>query len=139
MNFKNKVALVTGGSSGIGRASALAFAEQGAQVVVADVNKEGGCETVALIEAAGGEAGFVRTDVSQASDVEAMVQHAVNTYGHLDCAFNNAGAVKAHLEAISPTHEYPEENFDRVLAVNLKGVWLCMKFVRCFRKVVEQL
>ena len=134
--YKNKVVLVTGGSSGIGRASALAFARQGAAVVVADVNEAGGCETVGLIETEGSEASFVRADVSLASDVEAMVHHVVNIYGRLDCAFNNAGAVKAHLEAISPTHEYPEENFDQVLAVNLKGVWLCMKYE--IRQMLEQ-
>jgi len=128
MTFKDKVALITGGSSGIGRACALSFAQKGATIVIADLNEEGGHETVRLIEAAGSKASFIRTDVSQSRDVEAMVQHTVNTYGHLDCAFNSAAAVKDHLEAISPTHEYPEENFDQVLAVNLKGVWLCMKY-----------
>jgi len=128
MTLKNKVALITGGSSGIGRASALSFVQQGAKVVVADINEEGGSETVNLIKAAGGEATFIRTDVSHAADVEAMVQYTVGTYGRLDCGFNNAGAVAAHLEAISPTHEYPEENFDQVIAVNLKGIWLCMKY-----------
>lgn len=128
MMFDDKIVLITGGSSGIGRAAALSFSRQGAQVVIADVNESGGHETVEAIRTAGGDACFVHTDVSQARDVEAMVQYAVDTYGRLDCAFNNAGAVKAHLEAISPTHEYPEENFDQVLAVNLKGVWLCMKY-----------
>src|ERR1700739_3043830 len=86
-----KVALVTGGSSGIGRASAQIFAREGAKVVVADVVVEGGDETVRLIKAAGGGAIFVKTDVSQSTDVEAMVKKAVDTYGRLDCAFNNAG------------------------------------------------
>jgi NAD(P)-dependent dehydrogenase (short-subunit alcohol dehydrogenase family) len=128
MTLKDKIALVTGGSSGIGRASALSFAQQGAKVVVADIDEQGGLETVSLIKTAGGEATFIRTDVSNSTDVEAMVQHTVDSYGRLDCGFNNAGAVAAHLEAISPTHEYPEENFDQVIAVNLKGIWLCMKY-----------
>ena len=121
--LKGKVALVTGGSSGIGRASALAFAREGAQVVVADVVVEGGEETVGLIKQAGGEALFVKADVSQAAEVEAMVNKAVETYGRLDCAFNNAGTEGA----IAQTDEYTEENWERVIAINLKGVWLCMK------------
>jgi len=128
MLLKNKVMLVTGGSSGIGRTTALAFVREGAKVAVADVDEVGGMETVDLIEAAGGEAIFVRADVSQAVDVEAMVQYTVKHFGRLDCGFNNAAAVRAHLEAIGPTHEYPEENWDQVIAVNLKGVWLCMKY-----------
>src|SRR5918996_737647 len=121
--LKGKVALVTGGSSGIGRAAALAFAREGAQVVVADVVVEGGKETVDLIKQAGGEALFVKADVSQAAEVEAMVNKAVETYGRLDCAFNNAGTEGA----IAQTDEYTEENWERVIAINLKGVWLCMK------------
>jgi NAD(P)-dependent dehydrogenase (short-subunit alcohol dehydrogenase family) len=118
-----KVALVTGGSSGIGRATAQIFAREGAKVVVADVQVEGGEETVRFIKAAGGAAIFVKTDVSQPADVEAMVKKTVDTYGRLDCAFNNAG-----IEGIiQPTVEYSEEHLDRVLAINLKGVWLCMK------------
>ena len=86
-----KVAVVTGGSSGIGRATALIFAREGAKVVVADVNVEGGAETVPLLNAAGGEAVFVQTDVARAAEVETLVKKAVETYGRLDCAFNNAG------------------------------------------------
>ena len=125
---KNKVALITGGSSGIGRSSALAFAQQGTTVVIADVDEKGGEETVHRIQDAGGKSIFIPTDVSNATDVEAMVQQTIDHYGRLDYGFNNAAAVTAHLEAISPTHEYPEENWDRVIAVNLKGVWLCMKY-----------
>jgi NAD(P)-dependent dehydrogenase (short-subunit alcohol dehydrogenase family) len=119
-----KVALVTGGSSGIGRATARIFAREGAKVVVADVQVADGEETVRLIAAGGGEAIFVKTDVSQPADAEAMVRKAVETYGRLDCAFNNAGIEGV----IQPTVEYGEAHWDRVLAVNLKGVWLCMKY-----------
>ena len=89
--FEGKVALVTGASGGIGRASALAFAAAGAQVVVSDVNEQGGTETVDLILAAGGAAVFQRCDVSKADDVKALVRRAVSEYGRLDCALNNAG------------------------------------------------
>ena len=118
-----KVALVTGGSSGIGRATAQIFAREGAKVVVADVNVEGSEETVGLIRAAGGEAVFLKTDVAQATEVEAMVKKAVETYGRLDCAFNNAGIEGA----LQPTIEYDVTVWDRVLSINLRGVWLCMK------------
>ena len=119
-----KVALVTGGSSGIGRASAQMFAGKGAKVVIADVNAEGGEETVSNIKQAGGEALFLDVDVSKASDVEAMVRKVVETYGGLNCAFNNAGIG----EGGSLIHEHPEDAWDRVLSVNLKGVYLCMKY-----------
>jgi NAD(P)-dependent dehydrogenase (short-subunit alcohol dehydrogenase family) len=119
-----KVALVTGAGSGIGRASACAFAMEGARVVVADVDADGGEETVRQIEGAGGEAIFVRADVTRAADVEALVDRAVATYGRLDCAHNNAGIYGA----LAPIAEYPEEVWDQVIAVNLKGVWLCLKY-----------
>jgi len=119
-----KVALITGSGSGIGRATAQIFAREGAKVVVADIVVAGGEETVRLINAAGGEAIFVKTDVSHPADVEAMVKQAVDTYGRLDCAFNNAGIEGV----IQPTVEYGEAHWDRVLAINLKGVWLCMKY-----------
>ena len=119
-----KVALVTGGSSGIGQATAQIFAREGAKVVVADVLVEGGEETVRLIKAAGGDAIFVKTDVSRPAEVEAMVKRAVDTYGRLDCAFNNAGIEGA----LQPTSEYDEAMWDRVMSINLKGVWLCMKY-----------
>src|SRR5215510_2016450 len=120
---ESKVALVTGGGSGIGRATALAFAREGAKVVVADVVVTGGEETVQMIKTAGGEAIFVKTDVAKPAEVEALVKKIVETYGRLDCAFNNAGIEG---EA-TPTVEYSEEGWNRVIDINLKGVWLCMK------------
>jgi NAD(P)-dependent dehydrogenase (short-subunit alcohol dehydrogenase family) len=119
-----KIALVTGGGSGIGRATALTFAREGAKVVVADVVVDGGEDTVGQIKAAGGEAMFVKTDVARAAEVDAVVTAAVATHGRLDCAFNNAG-VEGMLQT---TVEYGEAHWDRVLAINLKGVWLCMKY-----------
>jgi NAD(P)-dependent dehydrogenase (short-subunit alcohol dehydrogenase family) len=121
--LSGKVALVTGGASGIGRATAAAFAREGASVVVADVSMEGGEETAVSIRGAGGDAVFVRTDVSQAADVETLVSEIITVYGRLDCACNNAG-----IEGVmAPTAECTEENWDRVIGINLKGVWLCMR------------
>ena len=121
---EGKVALVTGAGSGIGRATALVFAREGAKVVVSDIVVEGGQETVQQIEAAGGEAIFVKADVSQAADVETLITQTVETYGRLDCAFNNAGIEGS----VKPTIDCTEEEFDRTIAVNLTGVWLCMKY-----------
>lgn len=120
-----KVALVTGGASGIGRATALAFAREGAKLIIADMNEEGGQQTVHLITEQDGEAIFVRTDVSQAVEVQAMISQAVATYGRLDCAHNNAG-ISGGGSAL--TAEYAEERWHQVIAVNLTGVWLCMKY-----------
>ena len=119
-----KIALVTGGGSGIGRATALTFAREGAKVVVADVVVDGGEETVRLIKAAGGEAVFVKADMAKAAEVEALVQKAVATYGRLDCAHNNAGIEGA----TARTADYREEDWDRVISINLTGVWFCMKY-----------
>jgi NAD(P)-dependent dehydrogenase (short-subunit alcohol dehydrogenase family) len=119
-----KVALVTGGGSGIGRASALAFAREGARVVVSDLVVTGGEDTVQLVKAAGGEATFVQADASKATAVENLVKRVVERYGRLDCAFNNAGIEGE----IQQTAECSEENWDQTIAINLKGVWLCMKY-----------
>jgi len=120
-----KVALITGGASGIGRATALTFAKEGAKLVIADMNEDSGQQTVHLITEKGGEAIFVRTDVSKAVEVQALISQAVATYGRLDCAHNNAGIGS---RPRAPLHECTEETWDRVLGVNLKGVWLCMKY-----------
>ncbi len=121
--FDGKVALVTGGNSGIGKATAIRFAEQGARVVIAARRVEEGEATVAEIRRGGGEAIFVKTDVAEAADAEAMVKKAVAAYGRLDCAFNNAGVSGGAL-----LHEVTEADWDRMMAVNLKGVWLGMKY-----------
>jgi NAD(P)-dependent dehydrogenase (short-subunit alcohol dehydrogenase family) len=125
-SLKGKVALVTGGSSGMGRASALAFAQRGAQVVVAaNMSVEGGEETVRMIRDMGGEASFVQADVSKACDVEALLNMVIETFGQLDYAHNNAGVNGGALKLIVDT---PEEVWDQIINVNLKGVWLCMKY-----------
>ncbi len=122
--FDGKVALVTGGGSGIGRATALAFAREGARVVIGDRNVQRGDETVRMIRDAGGTASFRRTDVSVAPDVEALVDHAMTTYGRLDLAFNNAGIEGE----VRPLAEQTEANYDAVMDINVKGVWLSMKY-----------
>src|SRR5215813_10414821 len=122
---EGKVALITGGASGIGRATALTFAREGAQLIIADMNVDGGQQTVHMITEQGGDAIFVRTDVSQAVEVQALISQAVATYGRLDCAYNNAG-ITGGVRAL--TAEYPEDTWHQVLAVNLTGVWLCMKY-----------
>lgn len=122
--LKGKVVLVTGGGSGIGRASALKFAEQGARVIVADLMIEGGERTVHMIEKGVGHAIFIKTDVSRATEVETMVSKAIKTFGRLDCAFNNAGIVGER----SLSADCTEEGWNEVIGINLTGTWLCMKY-----------
>lgn len=121
--LQDSVVLVSGASSGIGRKAAKRFAEEGAQVVAADVNVDGGQQTIAEIEHAGGEAVFVETDVSDESDVTEMVETAVDTYGGLDCAFNNAGIEGKN----APSSDQPLSNWEQVIDVNLEGVFLAMR------------
>lgn len=121
--FDGKVALVTGAASGIGRASALAFARQGAKVVVADVDIAGGEKSVELIGQSGGDALFFRADVTVGDQVSALVRKTVEHYGRLDCAHNNAGM----LGAPAALAECSEEDWDRIVNLNLRSVWLCMK------------
>ena len=123
--FDGKVSLVTGGASGIGKATALAFAREGARTVISDVDFGGGQETVRMIEDSGGEAVFIKADVTSSEEVEALVDKAVQTYGQLDCAFNNAGLER---ELTNPDERHSEETFQSVIDANLKGVWLCMKY-----------
>lgn len=121
-------ALITGGGGGIGRATSLIFAREGARVAVADASAEAAAETVAQVNAAGGQAIALSGDVTDAAAVEAMVAAVVSAYGRLDCAFNNAGIAGYQVNASGKrTHEWPDDGVDRMLAVNLKGVWLCMK------------
>jgi NAD(P)-dependent dehydrogenase (short-subunit alcohol dehydrogenase family) len=122
--FVNKVALVTGGGSGIGRATALKFASEGASVVIGNRNEKAGRETVELIEKAGGKASFYQTDVTKIEDVKNLIKYTVDTYGGLHAAFNNAGV--EDLQAMLP--EQSEDTFDLVMNVNVKGVWYSMKF-----------
>ena len=128
--FQGRVALVTGGASGIGRAAAQAFAREGARVIVStDSNIQGGEETVRMIKSAGGEATFVKCDVRRPAEVEAMVDKAVGLYGGLDYAFNNAGiGPDGDLIPVVPVADCPEEIWDRTIDINLKGVFLCMKY-----------
>lgn len=121
--LEGKAALVTGSGSGIGRATAVLFAREGARVIVCDVNVSGGEETVAAIQKLGGEARFIRCDISKPAEVEALIRGTVEAFGRLDCAVNNAGISGS----MAPTVDYPEEMWDRIMATNLKGVWLCMK------------
>lgn len=127
LDFTGKVALVTGAGSGIGRASALAFATLGARTVVSDVAPEGGEATVRTIRDSGGEATFIPADVSRPEEVAALVRGVVERYGRLDCAHNNAGIAGVTGATPRPFIDYPEDVFDRVIAINLKGVWLCLK------------
>lgn len=122
--MKDKVVLITGAASGIGRATAIAFASAGAKVVVADITVKGGKETAEQINASGGEAIFVECDVGNVVQVEELVNQTIERFGRLDCAFNNAGTEGDQ----AFTTDSSEANWDRVLRVNLKSVWACMKY-----------
>ncbi len=122
--LEGKVGLVTGGTSGIGRDTAVLFAKAGAKVVVAGRREPEGEETIEMVRAAGGEGLFVKADVSKASEVEALVQKTVEKFGRLDVAFNNAGTEGV----LTPIIRQSEEDWDRTIDINLKGVWLCLKY-----------
>ena len=122
--LQGKVGIVTGGTSGIGRDTAVLFAKAGAKVVVAGRRESEGKETIDLVRAAGGDGLFVKTDVSRTTDVRALIQKTVEKFGSLDVAFNNAGIEGSW----SPIAEQSEEDWDRVIGINLKGVWLCLKY-----------
>ena len=122
--FDGKVALITGGSSGIGRAAALAFAREGAKVVIAARGADRGRAVAAEIEAEGGAGRFVAADVSNTDEARRLVETTVDAYGRLDCAFNNAGSTDGVFQLSA---DFSEEEFDRAITTNLKGVWLCLK------------
>ena len=124
MILKNKVALVTGGTSGIGQATALALSAAGAKVVFSGRRDPEGEETTVLIRDTGAECLFVRSDVSSEADVKALVQKTIATYGKLDCAFNNAGIDPQ----TKPLHEQSIEDFDNLMSINVRGLFLCMKY-----------
>jgi NAD(P)-dependent dehydrogenase (short-subunit alcohol dehydrogenase family) len=121
--FAGKVVLITGGNAGIGRAAAIEFAKQGAQVVVSARREKEGLDVIAELKALGGDAIFVKTDVSKERDVKAMIEQTLATFGRLDCAFNNAGIE----QALTPLPDQTEETYDQIMDVNVKGVWLSLK------------
>lgn len=123
-NFTGKVAFVTGAAGGIGRATALAFAREGASVVVADVSEQGNQETAHMIEAAGGQALAIRCDVSRAENVKAALDKTIETFGRLDAAFNNAGVEQVP----KATTDITEDEWNRIISIDLRGVFLCMKY-----------
>ena len=125
MDFHGKVALITGGGNGIGRATALGFASRGAKVVIVDRDHAAGEATAGILRQQGGEAHFVPADVTQSAEVQNYVKVALDTYGSIDCFYNNAG-----IEGIvAPTYQYDEDMFDRVMAINVKGVFLGLRHV----------
>ena len=124
MKFEGKVALVTGGTSGIGKATAIAFGKEGAKVVISGRREVKGQETVELIEAAGGKAKFVQSDISIESDIKKLIDEIVANFGRIDFAFNNAGVDGDN----APLHEQSVEQFDKLMAINVRGLFICMKY-----------
>lgn len=122
--FKGRVAIVTGGSTGIGQTTALAFAAEGAVVVIANRNEGQAQQTIKLIQENGGSATYIRTDVTKEADVKDLIEQTIRLYGRLDYAFNNAGVEQTPM----PLTDQSEALFDKVMNVNVKGVWLCMKY-----------
>ena len=122
--LKGKIALITGGSSGIGQAAAKLFSREGAKVFIADINVTEGEQTVKEIIDEGGVANFVKTDVSRATEVEALIGQIIEMHGRLDCAYNTAGIMGDVVSLVDQT----EENWNRTIETNLKGTWLCMKY-----------
>lgn len=122
--MNGKVVLITGGGSGIGRATAMAFAKKGAIVAVSDISVSGGEETIQMIKSDCSQAIFIKCDVSNSGEVQAMINEVILKYGHLDYAFNNAGIEGP----IAFTAEYPESDWHRMIGIHLTGVWLCMKY-----------
>ena len=126
--LEGRTILITGGGRGIGRATALIAAREGANVIVSDLTSDGIEETASLVNKAGGQARVVTGDVTQSDDVDNMVNSAVDSFGRLDAAFNNAGIAPYQVDSAGKnTADWSEEAFDRMVAVNLKGVWLCMR------------
>jgi NAD(P)-dependent dehydrogenase (short-subunit alcohol dehydrogenase family) len=125
MDFHGKVALITGAGNGIGRAAAIGFATRGAKVVVVDHDQAAGEATAGILRQQGGDAIFVPADVSRSADVREYVRLALDRYGAIDCFYNNAGIEGS----VAPTHQYDEDMFDRVMAVNVKGVFLGLRYV----------
>jgi len=133
MRLDGKVSIITGGGSGMGRVAAELFAREGSRVVVADVSEAAGVETVELVDAAGGQASFVRADVSDEDDARTMVEHAVATYGRVDALYNNAGIMPAADHSVIDTDV---ATWDKVMAVNVRGVFLGCKYA--IPKMIEQ-
>ena len=125
MRLEGKVSIITGGGGGMGRVAAQLFSAQGAKVVVAEFSEAAGAETVELVRAAGGEATFVKVDVSKEADAKSMVDHAVSTYGRLDCLYNNAGIMPEADHSVTDTDV---ATWDSVMAVNVRGVFLGCKY-----------
>ena len=134
MRLENKIAIITGAASGMGRASALLFAKEGAKIAVADVNDAGGKETVTIIKSSGSDAIFIHTDISKASECENLIKTAKNKFGKINILFNNAGIPHKP----TPIEDFPEELWDHIYAVNVKGTFLMIKYAVPVMKAAEK-